>query len=99
MDNEKSYNSVTISCPEIKSDGSYTVKMGESTVDVAMDGLIYGQGFSFGGGKRGFGSGERTGERPEGMPDFPDGEKPGERPEGMPEPPDMPNGEKMNRTE
>lgn len=104
---KKSYNSVTISCPEIKSDGSYTVKMGENTVDVAMDGLIYGQGFSFGGGKRGFGSGERPGERPEGMPDFPDGEKPegmpdfpnGERPGEMPEPPDMPNGEKMNRTE
>ena len=104
---KKSYNSVTISCPEIKSDGSYTVKMGENTVDVAMDGPIYGQGFSFGGGKRGFGSGERPGERPEGMPDFPDGEKPegmpdfpnGERPGEMPEPPDMPNGEKMNRTE
>lgn len=108
---KKSYNSVTISCPEIKSNGSYTVKMGENAVDVAMDGLIYGQGFSFGGGKRGFGSGKRQGERPEGMPDFPDGEKtegmpdfpdgekPGEHPEGMPEPPDMPNGEKMNRTE
>ncbi len=51
---KKRYDSVTISCPEIKAGESYTVKMGESTVDVAMDGLIYGQGFSSGGGKRGF---------------------------------------------
>ncbi len=51
---KKRYDSVTISCPEIKAGESYTVKMGGSTVDVAMDGLIYGQGFSSGGGKRGF---------------------------------------------
>ncbi|MDE7321719.1 MAG: carbohydrate-binding domain-containing protein [Lachnospiraceae bacterium] len=88
---QKSYNSVTISCPEIKADGTYTVKMGENTTDVTMNGLIYGQGVSFGGGRRGLGGGEK----PEGMPersDFPNGE----RPEGMPNPPDFPNGEKMD---
>lgn len=112
---KKSYNSVTISCPEIKADGSYTVKMGENTVDVAMEGLIYGQGFSFGGGKREFGNGEKpegmpdfpNGERPEGMPDFPNGEKPEGMPDfpnggktgGMPQPPDMPGREKPSQTE
>jgi hypothetical protein len=48
---EKQYNSVVISCPEIVDGGTYTVEMGDSSTEVTMDGLIYGDGFS--GGMRG----------------------------------------------
>jgi hypothetical protein len=43
---EKQYNSVVISCPEIVDGGTYTVEMGDSSTEVTMDGLIYGDGFS-----------------------------------------------------
>lgn len=59
---EKDYNSVVISCPEIKDGETYTVRMGETDTSVTMDELIYGQGGSFGGhggGKRGFPGGTR----------------------------------------
>ncbi len=82
---KKAYNSVVVSCPEITVGGTYTVKTGEVSTEVAMDSIVYGEGFGFGGGMRGF----HGGERPEGMPDFEDGE----RPEGMPQPPDFENGE------
>ena len=92
---KKSYNSVVISCPEITENGTYTVQTGDISTEVVMDGLIYGQGFEFGGRRPGFGNGEK----PEGMPDLKNGEKPegmtdfknGEKPEGMP---DFKNGEK-----
>ena len=80
---KKSYNSVVISCPEIVENGTYTVQTGDISTEVIMDGLIYGQGFEFGGRRPGFGNREK----PEGMPDF----KNGEKPEGMP---DFKNGEK-----
>lgn len=73
---EKSYNSVTISCPEIRDGAAYTVRMGDTSTEILMEGLIYGQGFSFGG----HGGGRPAGERPEGMPEPPDvknGEMPG----------------------
>lgn len=85
---QKSYNSVVISAPEIKAGSSYTVKTGDISTAVTMEGLIYGEGGGFGGGQ-GFRKGERPGfqkgERPEGMPEHPEGE----RPEGMPEPPEF----------
>ena len=106
---KKRYNSVTISCPEIKKGSSYTVKMGGTSTEVTMNELIYGDGFSFGGGRRGFEDGERlegmpepadfeNGERPEGMPEPPELEN-GERPEGMPEPADLESSEKKIRGE
>ena len=53
----KSYNSVVISCPEIKQNESYTLIAGDETVTVEMDNLIYGSGNGFGGikGDGGFG--------------------------------------------
>lgn len=87
---KKSYNSVVISCPEIKDGGSYTVKTGEISTEITMDGLVYGSGGGFGGGRHG---GFQNGERPEGMPKPYDFEN-GGRPEGMPEPPDFENGER-----
>lgn len=79
---EKACNSVVISCPEIRSGGSYIVKIGGTSTEITMDGLVYGEGFSFGAGRGG---------RPEGMPEPPDFEG-GKHPEGMPEPPDFENG-------
>lgn len=80
---EKSYNSVVISCPEIKDGGSYTVKTGNASTEITMDGLVYGNGFVFGGGRPDF----ENGERPEGMPQPPDFEG-GKKPEGMPQQPE-----------
>ena len=107
---EKSYNSVVISCPQIKDGGSYTVKTDGISTEVTMDGLVYGDGFGFGfgGGRQGGNPHFHNGERPEGMPEqggFKNGERPegmpepgefksGERPEGMPEPGEFQNGEK-----
>jgi hypothetical protein len=56
---EKRYNSVVISCPEIVDGGTYTVEMGDTSTEVIMDGLIYGDGFGMGGG--GFGGGRGGG--------------------------------------
>jgi len=74
---KKGYNSVVVSCPEIKSGSSYTVKTGEISTEVTMDSLVYGESSGFGGGRHQFPNGEGA----EGMPDF----KNGERPEGMPD--------------
>ena len=99
---EKSYNSVVVSCPEIVDGGKYTLKTGETSTEITMDGLIYGSGFSFGGGMHG-GGGKPDGQRPDGQrPKFQDGAKPedmpempdGAKPEDMPEPPQMPDGER-----
>ena len=50
------YNSVVISCPEIKVGETYTVTMGEETQTVTMEELIYGSGDGFGRGNGGFGN-------------------------------------------
>lgn len=93
---EKSYNSVVVSCPEIVDGGKYTLKTGETSTEITMDGLIYGSGSSMGGGMHGGGGrpdGQRPefqdGAKPEDMPEMPDGAKP----EDMPEPPQIPDGE------
>ena len=104
---EKSYNSVVISCPEIEAGESYTLITGETTTEITMDKLIYGDGFGFGGhgGHGEFGD--------HNVPDVPDGFGDrgnfdrnddendmrnngfgnGERPEGMEEPPEFDGGE------
>lgn len=61
---EKSYNSVVMSCPEIKEGDSYTVKTGDVSTKIVMDGLVYGKGFGFGGGRPDFDNGGK----PKGMP-------------------------------
>ncbi len=83
---EKAYNSVVVSCPEIRSGSSYIVKTGDVSTEVTMDSLVCGDGFGFGGGRHDF----QGGGRPEGKPDFQNGG----RPEGMPEPPEFGNGER-----
>ena len=50
---KKSFSSVVISLPEIQSGQTYTLKIGSSTQNIMMNGLIYGSGFGgFGGGDR-----------------------------------------------
>ena len=50
---KKSFSSVVISLPEIQSGQTYTLRIGSSTQNIMMNGLIYGSGFSgFGGGGR-----------------------------------------------
>ncbi|MDE7183126.1 MAG: carbohydrate-binding domain-containing protein, partial [Lachnospiraceae bacterium] len=85
----KRYNSVVVSCPEIKDGNSYTVMTGDRSTAVTMEGLIYGENIGFGGAKQGF----KKGERPEGTPEAPE-MKSGERPEGMPKAPEMKNCER-----
>lgn len=46
---EKSYNSVVVSCPDITAGKSYTLITGETSTEITMDGLIYGDGFDFDG--------------------------------------------------
>ena len=93
---EKDYNSVVVSCPDIREGNSYTIQTGEITTEIVMDSLVYGDGFGFGGGRSAFQGGMPdfgNGERPEGMPEPPEFGN-GERPEGMPEQPDFENGER-----
>lgn len=97
---EKAYNSVVISCPEIESGSSYTVKTGDVETKVTMDSLVYGDGFGFGGGRHDFQGGgkpgSQSGERPEGRPEPPEFEN-GERPEGRPDLPESENGGRLER--
>ena len=62
-----SFQTVVISTPDITSDGTYTLTVGDSTQEITMSGYIYGSGMSgdFGGGQHGgndgFGGGNRPG--------------------------------------
>ncbi|MFR2153816.1 MAG: hypothetical protein ACLS48_03230 [[Eubacterium] siraeum] len=66
-----SFRTVVISTPDITSDGTYTLTVGDSTQEITMSGYIYGSGMGggFGGGGMGggqpgetaFGGGNRTG--------------------------------------
>lgn len=70
----KTYNSVVISVPGIKTGEKYTVTMGSETQTIEMTSLIYGSG-GMGGGRQGFGNG-MGGERPQ----RPEGENMGQQP-------------------
>lgn len=87
------YSSVVVSCPEIKVGASYTLTMGDESMEITMSELLYGSGMGGFGGDRGmggFGGGRDKGDFGGGR-DFPGGERPqGEMPEGMPQ---MPRGE------
>ena len=50
-----SFQTVVISTPDITSDGTYTLTVGDSTQEITMSGYIYGSGMSggFGGGQHG----------------------------------------------
>ena len=105
---QKQYNCVVVSCPEVEKGKTYTVVMGESSTEVEMTDIIYGEGNDMmqgggmkqGGGNRGQMDGERT--MPNGTPgEMPQNGEGGTMPEGM-TPPDgeggtppagMPNGE------
>lgn len=52
---QKDYTSVIVSCPEITEGSTYTVKTGETSTEVTMNGLVYGSGMESGnmGGGRG----------------------------------------------
>ena len=56
-----SFRTVVISTPDITSDGTYTLTVGDSTQEITMSGYIYGSGM--GGG---FGGGFGGGNRPDG---------------------------------
>lgn len=48
---QKAYSSVLISCPEVKQSSSYTLTAGNSTTEITMDSLIYGNGGGMGDGR------------------------------------------------
>lgn len=94
---ESSFNSVVVSCPGLEQGGTYTVTAGDEAYEVTLESLIYGSGFSMGGGfgggmgggrPGGFSGGDgQQGNEPPEMPT--DGERP-EMPDGMSKPPEMP---------
>lgn len=98
----KSYNSVVISCPDIKEGATYTLTAGSQSTTVEMTSLIYGNGMGdfggFGGGRGGmgsdrggFGGGDMDGNRGGhhgGMQPSENGEAPQMPDDGMP--PEMP---------
>lgn len=94
---EKGYNSVVVSCPEIESGSSYTVKTGDVSTDITMDSLVYGDSFGFGGGRHDIQGGGRPEGKPEGMQP-PSEFKNGERPEGKPKTPAFETGGKEEGT-
>ena len=86
-----SFQTVVISTPDITSDGTYTLTVGDTTQEITMSGYIYGSGMGgeMGGGNRpggngGFGGGNR-----------PDGNNQGF---GGGNPPDMNGGQNGNMT-
>ena len=52
---ESSFNSVVISCPQLKLGETYTVTAGGNTTRITLDSLIYGSGFGGFGGPGGMG--------------------------------------------
>lgn len=58
-----SFQTVVISTPDITSDGTYTLTVGDSTQEITMSGYIYGSGMGggFGGGGMGGGMGGQPG--------------------------------------
>lgn len=57
-----SFRTVVISTPDITSDGTFTLTVGDSTQEITMSGYIYGSGMGgHTGGNGGFGGGNRPG--------------------------------------
>lgn len=62
-----SFQTVVISAPDITSDGTYTLTVGDSTQEITMSGYIYGSGMGggFGGGQHGRNGGFGGGNPPD----------------------------------
>ena len=52
---------MVVSCPEIESDGTYTLACGSSETTVEMNGTIYSASGGMGGGMNGGGMGDMNG--------------------------------------
>ena len=50
---KKAFSSVLISCPDLAQGESYTLTSGESSTQITLDSLIYGESGGFGGGRGG----------------------------------------------
>ena len=90
-----SFRTVVISTPDITSDGTYTLTVGDSTQEITMSGYIYGSGM--GGGFGGMGGGQPGGNG--GFGGFGGGNRPGgNNPSGFGggNPPDMNGGQTAN---
>lgn len=89
-----SFQTVVISTPNITSDGTYTLTVGDSTQEITMSGYIYGSGM--GGG---FGGGGMGGQ-PGGNGGFGGGNRPDDNGQGFGggNPPDMNGGQNGNMT-
>lgn len=108
LESKKTFSSVLISSPEISSDGSYTLTVGDTQTEISMEGNIYGSGMGgfpggggfggqggFGGGKGGFGGGRDGFGGQNGGPGQRQNPGSGEMPEGGFDgqtPPEMPEG-------
>lgn len=88
-----SFQTVVISTPDITSDGTYTLTVGDTTQEITMSGYIYGSGMGggmggqhggMGGGNGGFGGGNRPDDNGQGF--------------GGGNPPDMNGGQDGNIT-
>lgn len=80
---KKAFSSVLISCPDLVQGESYTLASGESSTQITLESLIYGESGGFGGGRGGMAPGGTApdGTMPGGTP--PDGAASGERPGGQ----------------
>lgn len=91
-----SFQTVVISTPDITSDGTYTLTVGDSTQEITMSGYIHGSGMGggFGGGGKGGGN------RPRGNGGFDGGNRPDDNGQGFGggNPPDMNGGQNGNAT-
>ena len=88
-----SFQTVVISTPDITSDGTYTLTVGDSTQEITMSGYIYGSGM--GGGFGGMGGAPHGGNGGFGGGNRPDGNNQGF---GGGNPPDMNGGQNGNMT-
>ncbi len=94
---ESAFNSVVVSCPELKTGETYTLTAGGNDTTITMDSLIYGSGTGGFGGHGGSMPGGRGGRENggQGRENLPDGQAPEmpEMPDGQA--PEMPDGSEM----
>lgn len=58
----KAFSSLVLSCPDIVQGKTYTLQLGDTSMEITMDSLVYGSGMYTGfGGGRGFGGGMHGG--------------------------------------
>lgn len=91
-----SFRTVVISTPDITSDGTYMLTVGDSTQEITMSGYIYGSGMGGGFGGGGMGGGQPGGNGGFGGGNRPGGNRPGGNNQGGfggGNPPDMNGGQ------